>query len=201
MSPLLFLWTRWRDLICWTIVICVIAGLFGALHNQVSYTVSADYFHAFKFSQFQIPESFQNRWGAAWVGVMATWWIGLIVGPSLVITSYRVSRQGAAASIMLSGILTTLLATALFSLAGLVIASVWLTPANLQDWWVPPVVQDRIAFLRAGAMHDASYLGGAIGTLLGCWRVAHATSHSPDQPQAVRVPANITLDRTQDATP
>ena len=35
---------------------CIISGLYGAFHNQISYTVSPDYFHAFKFDQFGIPE-------------------------------------------------------------------------------------------------------------------------------------------------
>ncbi|MFD2857128.1 hypothetical protein ACFSZS_23640 [Seohaeicola zhoushanensis] len=33
----------------------LVAAAFGALHNQVSYTVGPDYFHAFKFRQFTIP--------------------------------------------------------------------------------------------------------------------------------------------------
>ena len=32
----------------------VTAGLFGALHDQVSYSVSREYFTRFKFSQFQL---------------------------------------------------------------------------------------------------------------------------------------------------
>jgi len=32
-------------------------------------------------------------------------------------------------------------------------------------FWIPESVQDRVAFLRAGYMHNASYLGGAIGLL------------------------------------
>jgi hypothetical protein len=65
---------------------CVIAGLYGALHDQVSYTVSPDYFHAFKFRQFAIPAELHNRLGAALVGWYATWWMGLFIGvPVLVV--------------------------------------------------------------------------------------------------------------------
>src|SRR5262245_8551818 len=59
---------------------CVVAGLYGMLHNQISYSVSPDYFHAFKFIQFRIPEDLQNRLGASVVGWHASWWMGLIIG-------------------------------------------------------------------------------------------------------------------------
>ena len=40
---------------------CLNAGVYGALHNQISFTVSPDYFFAFKFRQFGIPEEFRDR--------------------------------------------------------------------------------------------------------------------------------------------
>ena len=65
------------------VVGCLTAGLFGALHDQVSYSVSPDYFHAFKFHQFQIPPHLHNRVGAAIVGWRASWWMGPIIGVPL----------------------------------------------------------------------------------------------------------------------
>src|SRR4051812_49567055 len=57
------------------------AGLFGAIHDQISYTVSREYFTRFKFLQFglldpEVPE----RVRAAWVGVLASWWMGIPLG-------------------------------------------------------------------------------------------------------------------------
>src|SRR5205814_10033702 len=62
------------------IAACLTAGLYGALHNQISYTVSPDYFHAFKFHQFGIPEQLRGRVGASIVGWHASWWMGLFIG-------------------------------------------------------------------------------------------------------------------------
>ena len=50
---------------------CIVAGVYGALHNQISYSVSPEYFFAFKFHQFGIPEHLQNRIGASIVGCTA----------------------------------------------------------------------------------------------------------------------------------
>src|SRR5262245_14144721 len=64
---------------------CLIAGLYGAIHNQISYTVSLDYFHAFKFVQFRVPGELQGRAGAALVGWGASWWMGLVIGLPVVL--------------------------------------------------------------------------------------------------------------------
>jgi hypothetical protein len=47
---------------------CLVSGAYGALHDQLSYTVSPDYFHPLKFDQFSIPSHLHNRAGAAPVG-------------------------------------------------------------------------------------------------------------------------------------
>src|SRR6476620_12423474 len=59
---------------------CIISGLYGVLHDQLTYTLSPDYFHAFKFIMFKIPPSLHNRAGAALVGWLATWWMGVLIG-------------------------------------------------------------------------------------------------------------------------
>jgi hypothetical protein len=55
------------------IAICFISGIYGFLHDQISYTVSPEYFTHLKFHQFNIPNSLYNRIGAGIVGIMATW--------------------------------------------------------------------------------------------------------------------------------
>jgi len=48
----------------------VSAALFGALHNQLSYTVGPSYFTELKFEQFAIPPDTSPRVGAALVGLV-----------------------------------------------------------------------------------------------------------------------------------
>lgn len=58
----------------------VIAAIYGMLHNQISYTFSEEYFTQFKFKQFGIPWAYETpRLGAAYVGALATWRMGIIV--------------------------------------------------------------------------------------------------------------------------
>src|SRR6266404_8803101 len=58
-----------------------VAGFYGIIHNQISYTVSPEYFTKFKFRQFgfvdmQLPE----RVRASMVGFLASWWMGIPIG-------------------------------------------------------------------------------------------------------------------------
>ena len=59
------------------------AGLFGVLHDQISYTVSDEYFTKFKFIQFGLRDAFlSERVQVALVGFLASWWMGIPLGCS-----------------------------------------------------------------------------------------------------------------------
>jgi hypothetical protein len=64
------------------VIACLFAGMYGVVHNQISYTVSHEYFTQFKFYQFGI-EHVPNRFGVAVVGWNAAWWMGIVIGMSL----------------------------------------------------------------------------------------------------------------------
>ncbi len=66
------------------VIACIFAGVYGALHNQISFTVAPEYFTQFKFHQFQIPDSMPHRIGAAIVGWNAAWWMGIVIGVVLI---------------------------------------------------------------------------------------------------------------------
>jgi hypothetical protein len=146
---------------------CIVAGFYGALHNQISYTVSPDYFFAFKFHQFAIPEDLRNRVGASIVGWYASWWMGLIIGVpvlliGLILPDWRTYlTHGLWAFVVVAG-------TALVVGLGALVYGYFTIPEGaLPGYWYPPGVADRVAFARAGSMHNFSYLGGGIGIVTG----------------------------------
>jgi len=131
----------------------VVAGAYGALHNQISYTVAPSYFHGHKFVQFGIPPEFHNRIGAAMVGWHASWWMGKIVGPPVILIGLFVpgwklylSRTLIAMGVMVATTLFVGLAALAYSVC------------------MDPGVD---AFEHAGHMHNFSYLGGFLGILTG----------------------------------
>ena len=149
------------------LIACLIAGLYGAMHNQISYTVSPDYFHQFKFIQFGLIH-FQDRTGAAFVGWYASWWMGIIIGIVLVPVSLIVpgAKGYFVAALRAFGVVTlTALAT---GLTGLLLGFLLIDPQR-----VGPVerygqlINDPAAFWRAGTMHSFSYLGGLLGIVTG----------------------------------
>ncbi len=148
-------------------VACVIAGLYGALHNQISYTVSPEYFHANKFHQFAIPANLHDRLGAAIVGWHASWWMGIFIGVPVLIVGLILPGWKLYLSHCLSAFAIVAATALVIGLAALAFASATVSDASLPLYWYPPQVRDRLAFARAGTMHNFSYLGGFIGILIG----------------------------------
>jgi len=146
---------------------CILAAIYGALHNQISYSVSPGYFHEFKFIQFQIDPSLQNRGGAMAVGALASWWMGVILGVPIYLTALFVKgddvfwRTYMKASVL---VVTTALA---MGLGALLMATLTIDAANLPWWMEGRNVSDPVAFARAGTMHNFSYLGGLVGAFIG----------------------------------
>jgi len=141
----------------------LIAGLYGALHDQISYAVSPDYFHAFKFNQFGFAEANRTRFGASVIGFLASWWMGLFIGvPVLSVGLVLPDRRSYVkhSLIAFAVVAVTALAVGLTALAG---ATVLITEANLPPYWYPAGVTDEVAFARVGTMHNFSYLGGFSG--------------------------------------
>lgn len=160
-----------------TIAGVVLSGLFGMLHNQISCTVAPEYFTRFKYDQFGIPETVPLRQGAAMVGFLATWWMGLIIGPLLACTALRFSetRRIGRETLLAYGVVLGI--AALFSVFGLFIGF-QLFPA------VPPqasssgsglysTLTDVPAFNRAGTMHNSSYFGGIVGAFFAWVHMLH----------------------------
>jgi hypothetical protein len=65
-----------------TILAIFIAGIYGALHDQITFSISPEYFTVFKFEQFGFSDWGNNspRLTTAIIGFMATWWMGFFIG-------------------------------------------------------------------------------------------------------------------------
>src|SRR5262245_2708964 len=64
-----------------TLLGAAVGGVYGALHDQLSYTISPEYFTKLKFAQFAYADfGWPHRVLAAEVGFLATAGVGLIAG-------------------------------------------------------------------------------------------------------------------------
>lgn len=142
------------------------AGLFGMIHDQISYTVSDEYFTKFKFLQFRLLDpNVPERIRAAQVGFLASWWMGAPLG--LLCGSAGLLQRSPA--LMGRALLWSLLLVTAFTLTVAVVGLGfgWMRTETLdvvdyRGWFIPPNVQDLRRFLCAGYMHNAAYLGGAL---------------------------------------
>ena len=154
-------------------VACVMAGVYGMAHDQLSYTVSPEYFHHFKFDQFWIAPALHNRVGAAMVGWSATWWMGLLVGPPLILIGLFIPDPLRYAVKTVKAFAAAIATAAVVGLVGLLVAK-----TNQMTYWqanspLPDGVNDKEAFLEVGMLHTASYLGGTVGLFIALIYLIH----------------------------
>lgn len=151
------------------------AAVFGALQNQLSYSVGPSYFHGLKFPQFGIAEGTAPRFGAAQVGLMASWWMGALVGlPAFVLGLFTVPSAQSYLAAGIGAIGLVLVLATFSALAGLVGGLLADATGLLDAVLALPQGVERSDFLRAGFMHEASYVAGGLGALLAIWPMRRA---------------------------
>ncbi|NRT16655.1 hypothetical protein HNP99_003026 [Flavobacterium sp. 28A] len=160
------------------IIAPLLGGFYGMIHDQITYSVSSEYYTKFKFIQFGIdswgmaqnigtdmnPEiQLDNpRLGAAIVGFLATWWVGMIIGLFLGFLGL-IHKNGKVMFIVTIKAFCLTIAIALITgIVGLGFGKLFIND-NLADWNLPENVLDVNHFIMVGSMHNFSYLGGLIG--------------------------------------
>jgi hypothetical protein len=149
-------------------IACFLAGAYGAIHNQISYTISPEYFTKFKFAQFDIDLALPERRGAALVGWQASWWMGLLIGMFVIPLGLLIRDTRAYFLGMLQVFGLVLLTTMACGLVGLILSYLIISPASVSELSVRGHrILEPAAFLRAGMMHNSSYAGGLVGIVVG----------------------------------
>jgi len=153
-----------------SLIAILLAGLYGMVHNQISYTVSPEYFTKFKFKQFGLMNSaFPDRVRASIVGFQASWWMGIPIGYLVGVVGFIHQGHWRIFRISLWSFVVCVIFTLLFGLGGLFYGYVQtraINPADYEGWYIPDGLVDLRRFLCAGYMHNSSYLGGTLAILV-----------------------------------
>lgn len=157
---------------------CLLAAVYGAVHNQISYTVAPEYFHGLKFQQFRLAPEFHNRIGAGIVGVLASWWMGLVIGMPIYVAGLFVRGTGPFVRSFMRAALVVVCVTLAMGLGALIWAKWALSAENLPGWMAGRDIADPVAFAQVGTMHNFSYLGGQVGLLVGLMVIIRAAARS-----------------------
>ncbi|MES0490122.1 MAG: hypothetical protein ABUK01_09030 [Leptospirales bacterium] len=147
-----------------------VAGIYGVFHDQISYTFSSEYFTHFKFKQFAIPWAYENpRFGAAYVGFLATWWMGVLVYLPLGLFGFMFTTPRQMGTYLAKSLIVVVIVALVTGLLGLLYGYYQITEStNASNIHCACIgVTEQIQFARVGYMHNASYAGGVTGLVAG----------------------------------
>jgi hypothetical protein len=144
----------------------IIAGLYGIAHDQLTYSISPEYFTRIKFHQFHWADlGWPPRLFIVEIGFLATWWVGFAGG--WFISRLAVPFCGSRALLRpaLRGLGIMLGCAFAGTCTGYAYGLRDLQPANsgLAILAVDMGISDVRGFVRVAYIHNASYLGGLIG--------------------------------------
>jgi hypothetical protein len=125
-------------------IACLFAGLFGVMHHQISFTVSPEYFFEFKFKQFAIAPDLQNRIGASFVGLRASWYMGLFIGPPIAFAGLSIVGTKTYFTKVTKAFALAIATAALFAIAGLAISYFIITPEFIAENAAENIAQNAV---------------------------------------------------------
>lgn len=147
----------------------IVASIYGILHDQVTYTISPEYFTKMKYQQFHYADfGLGDRFFVAIIGVLATWWVGLIIAWLLARRFIPGQPRAVAFRQIRLGFLCVFGFGISLALLGYGYGQ-WRGPeADYTAWhWAANNLQitDLPAFVQVAYIHNASYLGGVVGLI------------------------------------
>jgi hypothetical protein len=165
-------------LLGYALVGALVAGLYGVVHDQITYSISPEYFTRLKFLQFHYADfGLAPRFFVAEIGFLATWWVGFIAGWFLARVAVPEFPPVEARSHIFRGFALILACGFSASLLGFGIGLLCGPNADFSGWQeftVKHGVVDLPDFVRVAYIHNASYLGGLIGLILALFSVKRA---------------------------
>lgn len=144
------------------------AGTYGIIHDQITYSISPEYFTRFKFEQFKGADfGFSPRVFVAEIGFLATWWVGLFAGWFFGRIAFPKWPLPVARRHIIAGFWIMIGFAVTGGLVGLVYSAVGNPSDAWLDWSRGIGAADARSVIRVGYIHWGSYLGALPGFLAG----------------------------------
>lgn len=158
------------------IIVLTLAGavVYGIVHDEITARICVEYFTIGHPPVFSTDDS--TLLGLGW-GVIATWWVGLILGVLLAGSAQLGGWPRVSVGQLYWPLLITLICIGIVAACAGVVGHI--AASKGQVYLVGPLVgrlpADRhVAFLTDLWTHVASYIGGAVGGLVLCgWVLVH----------------------------
>ena len=169
---------RWLLPLLWLILATLAAALYGVVNDQITVSLSPEYFSVFKRHEFWWLLASWNltdastRLQAVAVGIAATWWFGLLLGLILSIAGVvgKEPPLGTTEFLRLVGLtmLVTAFCSAIFGAAAYLLAPAIRPDAS--NWPFLDGIRDVRAAFGVGWWHNGAYLGALLGTIVACYQ-------------------------------
>jgi len=145
----------------------LLAGSYGVVHDQITYSVSSEYFTNLKFKQFSYADAgLGDRVFVATIGFLATWWVGFIIAWFLARRMIPNQPRMHAYRQILRAFGIVFSCGLMFGIGGFAFG-LWRGPdADYSSWaWAfrQYSITDAWSFVRVAYIHNASYVGGLVG--------------------------------------
>jgi hypothetical protein len=148
----------------------VIAGLYGIIVDEISYTLDSEFFTKFRFHQLSNPTE-AGRWEVALMGWNNSWRLGFLVGLPLSIVGLFHRETTKMKDYVSISFAITLMTTLASGLAGIVTGKYILTE-QVSGWQLPEGLSDHSAFMIIETFNNFNYMGATIGMLLSVlWQI------------------------------
>jgi hypothetical protein len=148
----------------------IVAGPYGALHDQISFAISPEYFTKVKFKQFSYADfGWPPRLFAAEVGFLATWWVGLFAGWIVARAGLAELPAPARPKLVFKAFAIVLITTMLAGVVGALLGVEATRRSDLSSWsdlQRALEIKDLRAFVIVAYLHAAGYLGALFGLVL-----------------------------------
>lgn len=180
---------HWKSMALTAIAGSLLAGLYGAAHDQLSYTLSPEYFTQLKAPQFWYADfGWPPRVFAAEVGFLAGWGVGLIAGWLLARVGLARLPDELRRAATLRAFAIVAGVTLLGGGAGLLLGY-WRTQSSLaawSEWQILLQLEDLRGFVLVAYLHAGSYAGALLGLGLAgqnVWRQRRADDSAETVPE------------------
>ncbi|WP_185147032.1 hypothetical protein [Pseudochryseolinea flava] len=153
----------------------LLGGVYGVVHDQLTYTVSHEYYTKFKFHQFALVNDGAHdippnaRVLVSIVGFLATWWMGTFIGIILGAIALIFPTWQEMARVAIKAFSLTMVVAFVTGIVGLAYGYFVLgtqSPSAFEHWYLPNNLDDFRSFIAVGSMHNFSYLGGVLGLMV-----------------------------------
>lgn len=151
----------------------IIAVFYGVIHNQFTFAISNEFFTELMFEKFGFVQYGKDtpRLTASIIGAWSTWWMGLITGFIFAGLGLFHSDPRQMIKSIKGATLVTLSTSLAFGLIGLCYGFLGFSRLN-SICCFPLQIYNVKNFIAVSEMHSFSYLGGAVGLLLGIlWQI------------------------------